>query len=270
MDIDYIINYGLYKNLLPEKYIHERLNSINWYQATESFELSELLITEYQYQFGEKEWDNISSHQKLSLEFVVKFKDKIDWRSLLRNRKINKVDEILELSLEFLDIREICKLTDYIPESFFNENIEKIPSHNFSFIYQKLKLDESFIRKNISFLDMQLISASQELNENFIADFEHIVNWEMISRHQILSEDFIRKYKNKVHWDEISQYQKLSESFIREFKNKLYWYSITKNQSLTEDFIIEFEKKIIWSNVYAHQKLSNSFIEKYKQKYVYL
>ena len=180
--------------------------------------------------------DFISRYQKLSLDFIREFKNKVNWTYILKYQKLS--------------------------EDFIREFKDKV---NWDWISQYQKLSEDFIREFKNKVNWTYILKYQKLSEDFIREFKDKVNWDWISQYQKLSEDFIREFKNKVNWTYILKYQKLSEDFIREFKDKVNWDWISQYQKLSEDFLKEFgltKPKNNWLYVTNEEKR-----EKVKEEY---
>lgn len=70
-------------------------------------------------------------------------------------------------------------------------------------------------------LDWSWISEKHKLSESFIREFRNHVDWKVVSFKYILSESFIREFEDKVDWIGVSSHIGLSEDFIREYKHKI-------------------------------------------------
>ena len=204
-------------------------NLINFYKLNCSIENFENNI----------DWNNISNsqYQKLSKDFIKKYKDYVNW---------DFISAFQKLSEDFIE-----KYKDYI---------------NWYFISQYQKLSENFIEKHKDYVNWHNISVLQKLSEDFIERHKNKVNWHNISKFQKLSEFFIEKFKYKVNWDSISTYQKLSESFIKRYKDYVDWKWISTYQKLSESFIERYKDYVNWDLISNYQKLSPAFRKKYKLK----
>ena len=128
---------------------------------------------------------SLINNQKLSEEFIDKYKDKVDWFWVSKYQTLS--------------------------EKFIEKHSDKI---DWFWVSKYQTLSEGFIEKYKDKIDWFYISQYQKLSEEFIEKYCDKVDWDYISKYQKLSEKFIEKYSNKVYWGYISRYQKLSEKFI--------------------------------------------------------
>jgi len=134
----------------------------------------------------------ISEYQKLSGEFIEKFKGKVNWVNISINQKLNG--------------DYIAKFSNYV---------------NWNNVSRYQRLSEDLIEKYKNQVDWEYISVYQKLSEEFIEKYKNQVNWDCISAYQELSEKFIEKHKDKVHWFNITCSQNLSEEFITKYEKKI-------------------------------------------------
>ena len=132
--------------------------------------------------------DYISIHQKLSEEFIDKYKDKVKWHYISAYQTLS--------------------------EEFIEKHYDKV---NWNIISRYQTLSEDFIDKYNDKVDWDFISRYKKLSEEFIEKHNDKVKWECISEHQTLSEEFIEKHYDKVNWGSILKYQKLSEDLIEKY-----------------------------------------------------
>ena len=112
-------------------------------------------------------WHWISMYQKLSENFIEKYKNKVNWISISMHQKLS--------------------------EDFIEKHKDAV---NWCWISTNQKLSEYFIEKYKDKVDWYCISKYQKLSENFIEKHADKVNWGFISKYQNLSENFIEKYKD--------------------------------------------------------------------------
>ena len=133
----------------------------------------------------------ISKCQKLSEEFIDKYKDKVKWHWISKCQKLS--------------------------EKFIEKYNDKV---DWNYISEYQKLSEEFIEKHYDKVDWCYISRYQILSKEFIEKYVDKVEWNWISINQKLSEEFIEKHNDKVNWYWISKYQKLSEEFRQKHNDK--------------------------------------------------
>jgi len=166
---------------LPEYFIEEHSNVINW--------------------------SYVSSRQVLSEPFIERHRDKVDWDYI----PIHQV-----LSEPFIE-RNIGRLelggAGIVADSETNPG-----SGCWSTISGAQFLSESFIEKYSDKIDWPKVSKCQKLSESFITKYTDKVSWYFISGHQELSEDFLIKHQHRVNWFIVYAYQKLTTEFGEEQK----------------------------------------------------
>jgi len=117
-------------------------------------------------------WNEISSYQKLSENFIREFKYCVDWDYISEYQKLSE---------------------NFIIE--FQNNV------NFSLISYSQKLSENFIREFKNKVNWNEISQYQKLSEDFIREFKDYVDWENISKYQKLSIKFRKEFNIKINED---------------------------------------------------------------------
>ena len=189
-------------------------------------------------------WSYISENQKLSEEFIERFKDKLDWRYISIYQKLS--------------------------EAFIEKYKDNVNWHYIS-IYQKLS--EPFIEKYQDKVSWGGISTHQLLSESFIEKFKDKVDWIRISQYQVLSESFIEKNSDKVDWEKISLYQKLSDEFIKKHnlsvnKNNLWQY---QSEEFKKQKVIETGKYECHDEYFiAYKAIRENRYSLYNFQYQYL
>ena len=282
-----------YFQKLSENFIEEFKDRVDWKEISSRQTLSEDFIRKFQDKIEQsRSWSEITQYQNLSEEFMDEFQNKLDWEKLSDYHENRKYGH--KLSIEFLlrhkdkidwetysrkygaKITEeyLRALKDYI-------HWDKVSYHNVSdeFLFEfenyinwkraastRKNIPEILLRRHANDLNWSHISAFQTLSEDFMRDFADRLNWVFISEDQKLSEDFIREFQDKVIWANVSEYQTLSEDFIREFQDKVVWHFICRYQTLSEDFIREFQNKVYWAEISEDQKLSEDFIREFQDR----
>lgn len=190
------------------EYLRTNKDNLYWGLILELNELKEEWIDEFildiksQYDPDDKPYDlwcTLTSTQNLSLEWIKKHTDIIDF-SVLIKKKLSK-----EILCEFLD------------------------KFNWNDICEYQILDEDFIIKYANFVNWNLISKYPNLSEQFITKYADFVDWNLISKYSNLSKEFIIKFKNKLDWKCISYIYKFEQNeldligdFIVKKNNLLY------------------------------------------------
>lgn len=125
-------------------------------------------------------WHYLTMDQKMSIQFIRKFKDRVNWGMLsLGNR-----------SEEF--IREFQNYVHW----------KDISLHQ--------TLSEEFIREFQHRVDWDCITAQQNLSESFFREFQHLISWRCISSVHLFSDEFINEFYDKFDWEYIQYIEDMS------------------------------------------------------------
>ena len=227
--------------------------------------------------FSWRKRKNICTDEELDNEFMLKYKDYLDWSILLRKYKFQFTPEEIEILVPFCKQKKL--LWDLAVFQTFTEEQcgrfieEKIYSSHLIFTVQKVS--EAFVEKYVSTNVLADVLENQTLSEDFIRkhakEFDNIfyhgdVCWETITKHQKLSEQFMRDFNHKLDWRYLPVYQEMSEAFIKAYADK-FWWGDFPYEKLSEDFISEMADKVSWAEVSKRKKnMSREFIEKWAHR----
>lgn len=164
-------------------------------------------------------WDKISSYP-LSLKFIHKFKDKLNWDKICRLQ--NLTEEFIEQHKNYIKW-DLIQLYQNLSCEFIEKYIDKF---NLKVIARSQKLSYEFINKYKDKLNLTTLLYFQKLEEKFLIDHENeidnIINgWTLVCINQKLSMNFIKKYEHKLHPKLISRFQDLDPEYIIKNINKL-------------------------------------------------
>jgi hypothetical protein len=168
------------------------------------------------------EWKTISQKQKLTLEFIMKYEEHINWRRLSMNKE-SLTPQILERYLGELIVHEITKHgihSDIL--TCFIDKIDRISWINISY---HSKLDDAFIRRYLHYLDPDGLLISQELSCDTI---ELILNahsyngipynlWQHVATHQSLTADFIKRHHSYFNRTVLLRNRKIKRAVLQQF-----------------------------------------------------
>ena len=158
------------------------------------------------------DWEYISEH-KHSLEFLMKFKDKIRW------------DYYLTQTIPYNEFTDILNLL----------TSDDLLNHDILFTYIKYN--------NLT------IEAFEQLAKKYKLIPMDYLNF-IKKNNNLITEEFIEKYKNKLgeyFWQNLSlSYSKFDPKFIERFKDKINWHEFTRTQAmhLSLSLIEQFKDKI--------------------------
>ena len=137
-------------------------------------------------------WECIPEEEDLTIGFMRRFADKLDWNTLVLWHKLP-----VELIEEFQD------------------------KFNWDMYCRYGWMSEEIMRRFTDKLDWRLVSMKR-MSEDFIREFQDMVVWDSISMFQDLTEDFIMEFEDRVNWETIHLYQhNLSEDFIETTEHRV-------------------------------------------------
>lgn len=139
---------------------------------------------------NELKWNDISSEQNLSEEFIREFQHEVDWKEI--------------------------SLCQRLSEDFIREFHAKVDWKNIS---RCQELSEDFITEFQGKVFWEEISLYQILSEHYIRKFQQKVDWDNISWKQKLSLNFIRAFKNRINFDYLKKYNK---NISKKIKYKIF------------------------------------------------
>lgn len=160
--------------------------------------LSLELLKEFE---SEIDWDIVSKFQIPKTQFLLEFKNSINWYILCRNHN---------LSMEQIKIFQ-----DYVDWNYISEQN----------VYNNIKFIEQFKTK----LNWYKVSRYFNLNSNTIEKFNKYLIWPEVSNFQNLDYYLISKFENKIDWSRFSanifsiRKNLGNKCFIDKYKDKIKW-----------------------------------------------
>ena len=255
-----------------------------------------IIICEY------NNWDYLS-HIPLEERTIEKYKDKLCWKNICENSKLN--DMFMRENIKYIkpywnDISIYQKLsepfiTKYMCKDYFEDitAYKKIicstrPSvfywrhpkykklkktyykwkYMWSNISKYQKLSERCIGENKDSVNWINISTYQDIDEKFIVKYKNYVNWLAVCERFSFKPIFIRVHADYINWKQICIRNNLDENFIDEFKDLVDWDEVCVYQKLSEKFMVKHKKKLNWDLIFQYQKVSDGFYNRHKWKQI--
>lgn len=166
-------------------------------------------------------WNEISKNKELSDEFILEYKDKLNFELLCDNIILSE-DMIRQLD-EYVDWSIISKYYKSFTAEFYIQYKDKL---NWFYVCNNNRyLPESVIEECIDFIDWCALSKCVKLSENFVRKYQDKIYWNNLSANNEcnFSLDFISEYKDKWNWFYICDYKSLPEDFIRQHIDYINW-----------------------------------------------
>ena len=295
--LQYFDKFNFKNLLLNQKFSKKFINSSLFWDNIIKFDLWEILLKKHylDISFIEKyidycennnvEWSIISRYQKLSEDFMNKYKSKLDWYWIsqeqfmtlefiadninLINWKVIPTNFNISYLLNdgfvvlFKDkpIWENIGHMEKVTEDCLNLFYDNIPETAWIDIFENKKLSLDFIEKYIS---------NNKCVSNDI--------WNSISEYEHMTNDFIDKYKNFLDWNILSENYPFTKENIIKFQNNISFYNLSKNDIINDDVlnlilsIAKKPEKFDWEYISEYSNISLDFAEKckYTNKELYM
>jgi hypothetical protein len=282
--LEEILNYITKHTSSKEKHLHD--SSKVWDYFLSSTTISEDFLEKHLEEFGRNHWKLIIENCNLSIDFLKKYENKIDFSDFLRkNKHLNLFDESFSTPISYDMSKFILdKVKPVLARQYYGKYADAIRA-----IAIRGQLNEDLIRQNLDLFPIALIFASQKLSEDFINEIINGRNdaTDMVelsfNKNTPLSEEFIKKHIDKFNIFGIAQNQELSEDFVLELLKthkllqtqylKLFIEALFQGpSSLSDDFVQKMiddkliDKKEAWKCISRYKKLTVDFILKNMEK----
>ena len=131
-------------------------------------------------------WEQISGRTDLSVNFIRKFQNKIDWKILSRSN---------------------------MSEKFMDEFEAKI---DWSKVYS-YELSEPFVIKFFDRLDVANISCNINLSFDFYKKYRNHLRWDLVSATKKINKEFVDEFCNEIDFDAFVKWNWKSSKEIKDF-----------------------------------------------------
>jgi hypothetical protein len=148
-------------------------------------------------------WDLIS-RRRLKEDVIKKYLLNLNMEYVSRFSRLS--ERFIKMYLPWLDVCYLIHYQDlsewvieYIMQhsgcrvDWWGKIRKEPPNHYWKYVWQRQKVSEKFIRRNIKHAEFSYISANQTLSEEFMYEFRDRLNWTVIASEQKMSPEFINK-----------------------------------------------------------------------------
>ena len=181
--------------------------------------LSEKYMDEH---WDELDKDEVSMYQNMSIRFLLKHEDDINWKLYSTN--------------PFISIDTIDFFKDKI--SWVNICINgKITSPNVIYNYRDHMVWNILLNKQQ--LELQLLIILSEIYRVNPAESQAKEFWKAVSRYQDFDLEYAAEYGQYIDWKLASHNELLNELVYQGFLDKLDILAVVKTRSLSEDFLMK-------------------------------
>jgi len=170
----------------------------------------------------------------MSLNFIREFKGNLDFQAIATQYFLDT-----KFIYEFVNAPKQKEENNYLDIKTLLEFQEFDSLTDFLNIYVMSNLEEN----NYTDINDQLLAATryQKLPESFIEKNLKYLNWDYISLYQNLSLSFVEKYKENLNWYNLSQVcLKYNSTFLFEYKDYIYFDQVNSLKAMK---YIEFKKE---------------------------
>lgn len=228
------LNMPVLINIVPLDLINDNiLNSFLEKQTLSSIGFSCLDLPEkYFEQYKSKiEWNYFSAYKKtkVSKDFILKNKDKINW-TLFNNFHIIDDENFFQENIINFNSFHISNYPN-LSENFIHNNANLL---HWDLILKNKTFDNDFLKMHAKYIGTSSVRWLGK-KENFDFVINHTDNFRFISMFRFLPEYFIRDNYKKLNICDVLCYNKLSESFLRRMKNVFPVYYVLKYQKISKE-----------------------------------
>lgn len=146
----------------------DKKDEASWREISKST-LPEYFINEYR---NKVDWHYISSYQKLSEDFIRKFRNRVDWYAICCKQNLS--EEFIREFMKKIDQRWVFRYQK-LSENFIREF--EIERGNWEYISHYQKLSEEFVREFRNRVNWYYIYRYQKLSTSFTREFRGVIQW---------------------------------------------------------------------------------------------
>lgn len=243
--------------VLTEEQIRKYQSKISWDFLSPLYEFSEEFILEF-IEFLNLQALNLKN---LSVDTIIKLKDKINWDKYIIDARLKDVEIIDECSDKFIWFRvELIEIKN-INAQFVKRHKEKIlEKYGTKKFHSQLQTRKFFENADIDFFRIFC------RNINWT---KHTCGYMYIVLEFIDPYQFLEEFHNYVDWDCISYkciYFLENHTLFDKFDERLNWKIISSCPELSDELIERYEDKIRFRNLNSERKYKVSFLKKYVEK----
>lgn len=179
-------------------------------------------------------WDLLTRHQKMSMRFLGRFKDRVDWTYLLEQD--NVIEEFKKMPEELLDMYLPYVSSNWLANKrqLSTEFMDQYLGVNWS--YNPVRAIRRYFVVRPEVLDPWLASRTQEMTEDQIERFIRYVDMEYLSKKKLFSVEFQKKYGHLINYNDNMLYMTLEERMDRlremDVEERMEWCKILKQNGL--------------------------------------
>lgn len=233
---------------------------------------------------NEEYWQYICKESPLTLDFIKKYVNDINWKFLLKYQKLDS-DVLSWLKdnhdfnkEEFIQMIIYQTLSEELIMFYIDRDYPNVPWKEFAY-YQALT--NAIIDKYKEEWDWETITLEQKMSQEFIDRYRDRILWKLLPLNfhtqYLMDDSFVEKYKEEMFWENIGLMTRVTVGcLVRNYERitENGWYSIfiysdipiDKIQQLLDVLPDKYNNNLIWESISSHQDLSIEFIEKYADK----
>lgn len=204
-------------------------------------------------------WDILSS-KELAGWIFVKYKDRIDWSSFLKNGHPKEINYLLDVKDKLQENANVF-LYSYVKKMYYTPIfISAMPEFvDWKWCAKNIQLSDYILLRNWNKMNVNIISKYQKMSEYVIRKKKNYINWIYAGKHK-MTETLMEDIRFNLSWNIICKHQKLSPEFIDKLIDSCSKYHISKYQDLPEWFILKHKKWLNLKIISQYQNMSINFI----------
>lgn len=207
------------------------------------------------------EWENLcnSERDKLTMDFIETFADKVNWRLVTRYCKLS--EDFMRKHEDKVDWVEVSSYEN-LSEQFVDDYADRF---NWPDLSQHLQMSKKMLLKYLDRIDWDRAPHYQKKIDEDVVEAALAANVKNFNWHGLMcknwyhwSEDFLERHdedlKKSGKWELAVYYQKLSEPFIEKYADRMNWNYVSQRQELSVDFMLKHKDKLNFTWLKKYQK----------------
>jgi hypothetical protein len=212
-------------------------------------------------------WDDISHFTPLTIEFIKKYENKINFNTLSHNEyiELETIEYVIRNYIKHIDFNYLLANPN-ISDALINKFIGNVSSYEYILLHQTLSEDiiskyfDLFVKK-----DAYYLYRYQTIPFSFLKNNKEKIDWKLFSKNAKLTKEQMITFKNKIDWNLVEpsdDKEAIPLEILDEYINFFNLDNLVKVQQLEEWFIEKHYESFDSNYLWETQLFSEEFIRK--------
>lgn len=199
----------LSSSIMTKEFIFKHADKLDWEELVtgdNTFTIEELdKVIQY---FDFRTWKEVSYRDDLTVEFMTKYFDKLDFDLVIEKNKLPGKLLYKVLKADKTDTEHILECHPLTPNTI--KILDRVGGLSWYDICLKKKLPTNTMEKYKGDIMWGVYCKHQDMTEEQIEKFSDNLDWEIVSEYQNMSKDFIIKHSNKINVEALKNNKKVN------------------------------------------------------------